>query len=304
MRINPEVRNAIRRNEPVVALESTIISHGMPYPANIETAIACEKKIRERGAVPATIAIIEGEIVVGLSLGEIERIAAPDANVMKVSRRDMAYVAYKHMDGALTVSGTMIAAKMAGIRFFATGGIGGVHRDAGSTMDISADLEELARTQVYVVSAGAKAILDLPKTKEYLETKGVPVIGYQTDELPAFYTRKSGVKADFRFDSPEEIAGYLLEKEKQGIGGGVLIGNPIHEQFAMSKKEIDEAIDKALAEAAEKGITGKEATPFLLSRIVLHTKGESLEANKHLVFSNAELAAKIAVSFHGLEKKK
>jgi len=288
----------------VVALESTIISHGMPYPANIETAIACEKKIRERGAVPATIAIIEGEIVVGLSLGEIERIAAPDANVMKVSRRDMAYVAYKHMDGALTVSGTMIAAKMAGIRFFATGGIGGVHRDAGSTMDISADLEELARTQVYVVSAGAKAILDLPKTKEYLETKGVPVIGYQTDELPAFYTRKSGVKADFRFDSPEEIAGYLLEKEKQGIGGGVLIGNPIHEQFAMSKKEIDEAIDKALAEAAEKGITGKEATPFLLSRIVLHTKGESLEANKHLVFSNAELAAKIAVSFHGLEKKK
>jgi len=288
----------------VVALESTIISHGMPYPANIETAIACENKIRERGAVPATIAIIEGEIVVGLSLSEIERIAAPDANVMKVSRRDLAYATYKHMDGALTVSGTMIAAKMAGIRFFATGGIGGVHRNACSTMDISADLDELARTQVYVVSAGAKAILDLPKTKEYLETKGVPVIGYQTDELPAFYTRESGVGVDFRFDSPEEIAGYLLEKEKQGTGGGVLIGNPIHEQFAMSKKEIDEAIDKALAEAAEKGITGKEVTPFLLSRIVFHTKGKSLESNKHLVYSNAELAAKIAVSFHGLEKKK
>jgi len=298
------VKKAIKKHMPIVALESTIISHGMPYPQNVETALICERVIRENGAIPATIAILDGVVTIGLSITELEQLGTKNKEVMKVSRRDFAYAINEKKTGALTVSGTMIAAKMAGIRFFATGGIGGVHRNAEKTFDISADLEELARTDVCVVAAGAKAILDLDKTMEYLETKGVPVIGYQTDKLPAFYTRESDLDVNFRFDTPEAIAKYLLTKDELGMQGGVFVANPIPESFSFPKELIDEVIAKAIVEAEEKGIKGKDTTPFLLKRITELTGGRSLEANRRLVYNNCELAARIAVAFSKLEPKK
>ncbi|HOU09170.1 MAG TPA: pseudouridine-5'-phosphate glycosidase [Clostridiales bacterium] len=290
---NPEVRAALETGGAVVALESTIISHGMPYPKNVETALETERIIRENGAVPATVGIIGGKLKAGLTEDEIEHMGkSPD--IAKVSRRDLAYIAAKGLDGATTVAATMMIARMAGIGIFATGGIGGVHRGAETTMDISADLEELARTDVAVVCAGAKSILDIGLTLEYLETKGVPVYGYQTGEMPAFYTRESGFKADYRFETPEEMAGILKTKRALGLTGGVLVVNPIPEQYSMDREAITAVIDRAVAEAEKRGIRGKKLTPFLLSEIKEVTGGDSLEANIQLVYNNARLAAQIA----------
>lgn len=290
---NAQVREALDRGGAVVALESTIISHGMPYPKNVETALEVERIIRVNGAVPATVGIIGGKLKAGLTLDEIEYMGkAP--GIAKVSRRDLAYIAAKGLDGATTVAATMMIARMAGIGIFATGGIGGVHRGAETTMDISADLEELARTDVAVVCAGAKSILDIGLTLEYLETKGVPVFGYQTGEMPAFYTRESGFKVDYRFDTPEEMAGILKTKRALGLTGGVLIVNPIPEQYSMDREAISAVIDKAVAQAEKLGIRGKKLTPFLLSEIKDVTGGDSLEANIQLVYNNARLAAQIA----------
>ena len=292
--ISPEVKDALAEGKPVVALESTIISHGMPYPKNVETALRVEQTIRDNGAVPATIAVIGGRLKAGLSHGEIEHLGKAGRAVAKASRRDLPALVARGADGATTVTTTMIIAHMAGIRIFATGGIGGVHRGAETTMDISADLEELAQTPVMVVCAGAKSILDLGLTLEYLETKGVPVIGYGTDELPAFYTRKSGFSVDYRADSPEELAAMFRAQRDLGYRGGMLVTNPIPEQYAMDKEVIDAAIAQALRECGEKGVHGKETTPFLLARVVELTGGESLESNIRLVLNNAALAARTA----------
>ncbi len=300
--VAPEVKKALEEGKPVVALESTIISHGMPYPKNVETALNVEKVIRENGAVPATIAIIGGRLKAGLSKEEIEYLGKTGQKVTKVSRRDLPIIVSKGMDGATTVATTMIVAAMAGIKVFATGGIGGVHRGAETTMDISADLEELAMTPVLVVCAGAKAILDLGLTLEYLETKGVPVIGYGTEELPAFYTRKSGFKVDYRLDTPGELAAAFVAKKELGMKGGMLVTNPIPEEYAMNEEVINKAIDQAVAESVEQGIRGKASTPFLLARVVELTGGESLESNIRLVYNNAKVAALTAVEISKLEK--
>jgi len=294
--ISPEVSAALAQGKPVVALESTIISHGMPYPKNVETALRVEQTIRDNGAVPATIAVIGGRLKAGLSREEIEHLGKAGRAVAKASRRDLPALVARGADGATTVTTTMIIARMAGISIFATGGIGGVHRGAETTMDISADLEELAQTPVMVVCAGAKSILDLGLTLEYLETKGVPVIGYGTDELPAFYTRQSGLKVDYRADSPEELAAMFRAQRALEFRGGMLVTNPIPEQYAMPKAVIDAAIEQALKECAEQGVHGKETTPFLLARVVELTGGESLESNIRLVLNNAALAAKTAAA--------
>ena len=294
--LSPEVAEALAAGKPVVALESTIISHGMPYPQNVETALMVEKTIRENGAVPATIAVIGGRLKAGLTPEEIEYLGKKGRAVTKASRRDLPVLVARGADGATTVATTMIIAHLAGIRVFATGGIGGVHRGAETTMDISADLEELAMTPVMVICAGAKSILDLGLTLEYLETKGVPVIGYGTEELPAFYTRKSGFGVDYRVDSPEELAAIFRAQRGLDYKGGMLVTNPIPEEYAMDKAVIDAAIEQALAEAKEQGIHGKETTPFLLAKVVELTGGESLESNIQLVLNNARLAARTAVA--------
>ena len=295
--ISEEVRNALKEGKPVVALESTIISHGMPYPKNVETALNVEKIVRENGATPATIAIIKGKLTVGISKEEIEYLGKKGLDVPKASRRDLPVILSKGLDGATTVATTMIAASLAGIKVFGTGGIGGVHRGAETTMDISADLEELAMTDVCVVCAGCKSILDIGLTLEYLETKGVTVVGYQTEEVPAFYTTHSGFKADYRLDTPKEIAEAFHVKEDCNLKGGMVVGNPIPEEYAMDSDYINSNIDKAVKQADELGIKGKEITPFLLDKIQKLTAGKSLEANIQLVYNNVALAAKIAVEY-------
>ena len=292
--VSPEVAEAVAAGKPVVALESTIISHGMPYPQNVETALKVESIIRENGAVPATIAILSGRLKAGLTPEEIEYLGKKGHEVTKASRRDLAVLVSKGADGATTVTTTMMIAYMAGIKIFATGGIGGVHRGAETTMDISADLEELAQTPVMVVCAGAKSILDLGLTLEYLETHGVPVIGYGTKELPAFYTRKSGFAVDYELDSPAELAAAFKASQDMGLKGGMLVTNPIPEEFSMDPAVINKAIDEAVAEAKAKGIHGKETTPFLLAKIKDITGGDSLDSNIQLVFNNARLAAQTA----------
>lgn len=297
LKIHPEVQKALDNHLPIVALESTIISHGMPYPQNIETAKECEAIIRKYGATPATIAIIDGVITVGLTNEELEKIAIETKHVYKTSRRDFPYVVSQKLDGALTVSGTMIAANLAHIKFFATGGIGGVHRGGETTLDISADLDELGKTDVTVVCAGAKSILDLGKTLEYLETKGVPVIGYQTKKLPAFYTRESDFDLDFKLDTPEAIADFIHSKESLHLSGGTLVCNPIPKEYSFPRQLIDDAINQAIIDMESLGIKGKETTPFLLKRIVEITGGRSLEANIALVYNNCKLAAQIAKAY-------
>ena len=292
--VSPEVAAALAEGKPVVALESTIISHGMPYPQNVETALKVESIIRENGAVPATIAILGGRLKAGLTPEEIEYLGKKGTAVHKASRRDLAVLCARGEDGATTVTTTMIIAHMAGIQIFATGGIGGVHRGAETTMDISADLEELSQTQVMVVCAGAKSILDLGLTLEYLETHGVPVIGYGTKELPAFYTRKSGFAVDYELDSPAELAAAFKASQDMGLKGGMLVTNPIPEEYSMDPAVINKAIDEAVAEAKAQGIHGKETTPFLLARIKDITGGDSLDSNIQLVFNNARLAAQTA----------
>lgn len=298
--VNPEVAAAIAEGKPVVALESTIISHGMPYPQNVETALNVERIIRENGAVPATIAIIGGRLKAGLTPEEIEYFGKKGQDIAKASRRDLAVLCARGEDGATTVTTTMIIAHMAGIKVFATGGIGGVHRGAETTMDISADLEELAQTPVMVVCAGAKSILDLGLTLEYLETKGVPVIGFGTDELPAFYTRTSGFGVDYRIDTEEELAKAFKAQGDLGMKGGMLVTNPIPEDYAMPLEVINGAIEKAIKESVEKGIHGKETTPFLLARVAELTGGDSLASNIQLVYNNARLAAKTAAVYAAL----
>ena len=292
--VSPEVAAALAENRPVVALESTIISHGMPYPQNVETALHVESIVREHGAVPATVAVINGRLRAGLTPEEIDYLGRKGREVIKVSRRDLPVVVARGLDGATTVASTMIIAALAGIEVFATGGSGGVHRGAETTMDISADLEELAMTPVMVVCAGAKSILDLGLTLEYLETKGVPVLGYGTAELPAFYTRQSGFDVDYRVDTPAELASIWNAKRGMGLAGGALVANPIPEEFSMDKAVIDKAIDQALAECAEQGIHGKETTPFLLARIAEITGNDSLDSNIQLVFNNVALGAEIS----------
>ena len=292
--VSPEVQEALAAGKPIVALESTIISHGMPYPKNVETALLVEQTIRDNGAVPATIAVIGGRLKAGLTHEEIEYLGKTGRGVAKASRRDLPALIARRADGATTVATTMIIAHLAGIRIFATGGIGGVHRGAEVTMDISADLEELAQTPVMVVCAGAKSILDLGLTLEYLETKGVPVIGYGTEELPAFYTRQSGFGVDYRVDSPEELAAMFRAQRELDYKGGMLVTNPIPEEYSMDKALIDAAIDRALKEAEAAGVKGKEVTPFLLAKVVELTGGDSLESNIQLVLNNARLAARTA----------
>ncbi len=300
--IAPQVKEALDAGRPVVALESTIISHGMPYPQNVETALQVEEIIRQCGAVPATIAIIGGRLKAGLSREEIDYLGKTGLAVTKASRRDLPVLVAKGVDGATTVATTMMIAAMAGIQVFATGGIGGVHRGAEVTMDISADLEELAETPVMVVCAGAKSILDLGLTLEYLETKGVTVLGYGTEELPAFYTRKSGFGVDYRMDTPEEIAKAFYVKRALGLRGGMLVTNPIPEEYSMDHQVINAAIEKAVAEAEEQGIHGKATTPFLLAKIKELTGGSSLNSNIQLVFNNARLAAATACELSKLRK--
>ena len=298
--VAPEVAQALAEGRPVVALESTIISHGMPYPQNVETALQVERIIRDGGAVPATIAIIQGRLKAGLSEAEIDYLGKTGAGVPKASRRDLPVLVAKEMDGACTVTTTMIIAAMAGISVFATGGIGGVHRGAETTMDISADLEELAHTPVMVICAGAKSILDLGLTLEYLETHGVTVIGYGTKELPAFYTRKSGFGVDYELDTPEELAKAFQVKRELGLAGGMLVTNPIPEEYSMDADVIGRAIDEAVAEAKQLGIHGKETTPFLLAKIKDLTGGDSLDSNIQLVYNNARLAARTAAELSRL----
>lgn len=297
VKLSKVVENALKENKPVVALESTIISHGMPYPQNVETALNVEKIIRDNGAVPATIGIINGQLIAGLTEEEIDYMGKTKG-ILKVSRRDIPYVCAMKKDGATTVASTMIIAEMSGIKVFATGGIGGVHRGAETTMDISADLEELAQTNVAVVCAGAKSILDLGLTLEYLETKGVLVLGYKTNKLPAFYTRSSEFDVDYRVDTPKEIADIINAKWSLNLKGGMLIANPIPEEYSMDEELINKSIEEAVREANEKGIKGKALTPFLLSKIKDVTEGKSLEANIQLVYNNALLAAKIAVEMN------
>jgi pseudouridine-5'-phosphate glycosidase len=292
--ISEQVQQAIDSGLPVVALESTIISHGMPYPKNVETALNVEQIIRDNGAVPATIAILQGKLVVGLSNEQIEYLGKTGQQVIKTSRRDIPFIVAEQKDGATTVASTMILAQMAGIKVFATGGIGGVHRDAENTMDISADLQELANTSVAVVCAGVKSILDIGLTLEYLETYGVPVIGYKTKTMPAFYTAQSDFEVDYQLDTTEQIAKSLSAKWELGLKGGVVIANPIPEQFSMDASRIARTIEDALIDMQASGINGKQSTPFLLSRIATVTEGKSLEANIQLVYNNAALGAKIA----------
>ncbi len=292
--VSPEVKHALDHDMPVVALESTIISHGMPYPDNVATALQVEAEVRAHGAVPATIAIMDGKLTAGLSGAQIETLGRSGHAVTKVSRRDMPFVVAAGQTGATTVAATMIIAAMAGIRIFATGGIGGVHRGAETSFDISADLQELAQTSVAVVCAGAKSILDLRLTLEYLETHGVPVVGYQTNTLPAFFTRESAWPVNVRLDSAAALAKVLHAKWAMGLQGGVVIANPIPEAFAMPTATIDHAIEQALAEAAAQGIGGKETTPFLLARVSEITGGDSLASNIALVLNNARLAAAVA----------
>ena len=296
IKINPEVVKALKENKPVVALESTIISHGMPYPKNVETALRVEQTIRDNGAIPATIGIIDGVPVVGMTPEEIEQFGKRKG-VLKASRRDLPVVYAKKLWAATTVATTMIIANQAGIEVFVTGGIGGVHRGAEKTMDISADLQELAKTNVTVICAGAKAILDLPLTLEYLETMGVPVLGYKTSELPAFYTAHSGLKVDYEIEDAEVAAKVIKEKRDNALQGGILITNPIPEEYAMDAKVINDAIEKALKQADEQGIKGKETTPFLLKTIVELTGGDSLESNIALVLNNAKVGASIAKEY-------
>ncbi len=300
LELSAEVKQALQEGKPVVALESTIISHGMPYPQNVETALKVEQTIRDNGAIPATIAIIGGKLKAGCTPDEIEYLGKKGQAVIKASRRDLPVLVARKEDGATTVTTTMIIAAMAGIKVFATGGIGGVHRGAEITMDISADLEELAQTPVMVICAGAKSILDLGLTLEYLETKGVPVIGYQTEELPAFYTRHSGFKVDYRIDSPEELAMAFNAKLDLGLKGGMLVTNPIPEQYSMPKDIIDKAINKALDAMDKAGVHGKQCTPFLLAKVKELTGGDSLVANIELVLNNARLAAKTATALCAL----
>ena len=300
LRINPEVKKALEEGKPVVALESTIISHGMPYPRNVETALLVEKTIRDHGAIPATIGIIDGDPVVGMTPWEIEEFGKRKG-ILKASRRDLPVIYAKKYWAATTVATTMIIAAQAGIELFVTGGIGGVHRGAQETMDISADLQELAKTDVTVVCAGAKAILDLPLTLEYLETQGVPVLGFKTKELPAFYTPHSGLSVDYQVDSYEEAALIMKEKKANNLQGGILITNPIPEQYAMDQKVIDNAIKTALMDAQRAGIKGKEVTPFLLKTIVEITGGDSLESNIQLVLNNAAVGAEIAKAYYKIK---
>lgn len=297
IRVKEEVLEALKQNRPVVALESTIISHGMPYPQNVETALQVEKIVRENGAVPATIGIIDGVGVVGMSPEEIEEFGKKGQEIPKVSRRDLPVIFAEKSWGATTVATTMILAAKAGVEFFVTGGIGGVHRGAELTFDVSADLEELARTNVTVICAGAKAILDLAKTLEVLETKGVPVLGYQTSELPAFYTRTSGLKVDYAIKDEEDAAAIVKAKRDFGLDGGVLITNPIPEEYSMDPVRINAVIDEAIREMDEKGIKGKECTPFLLAKVAEITGGDSLNSNIRLVFNNAALGARIAATY-------
>jgi len=291
--IHPTVKKALEENLPVVALESTIISHGMPYPENIKMANRVEEIIRNEGAVPATIAILNGKIKVGLTPTELEELAK-SKDVVKVSKRDFGFVLSQNKTGATTVSATMLIAEMVGIRVFATGGIGGVHRGAEKTFDISRDLEELANVSVAVVCAGAKSILDLGLTLEFLETKGVEVLGYQTKELPAFYSRESGFNLDYAMETPEDIAKLIHAKWHLGLKGGVVIANPIPKAFSMDSKVINSVIDQAILDANNDGIKGKDTTPYLLSKIKEITEGQSLDANLELVYNNAKLAAQIA----------
>lgn len=300
LNLNEEVELALKEGRPVVALESTIISHGMPYPKNVETALKVEEIIRENGAVPATIAIIDGILKVGLTEEEIELLGKKGEDVIKTSRRDIPFIIAGKKDGATTVAATMIIADLAGIKIFATGGIGGVHRGAQESFDISADLEELASTDVAVVCAGAKSILDIGLTLEYLETAGVPVIGFDTDELPAFYTRKSGFNVDYNMASPSEIASVLKAKWDLELKGGVVVANPIPEEFEMDYDTINGAIQEALKESVEKGVKGKDSTPFLLAKVKEITSGDSLDSNIELVYNNAKVAAQIAVKFSKL----
>ena len=292
--IKPEVAEALQNKQPVVALESTIISHGMPYPKNMETALQVEAVVRDEGAIPATIALMDGKIKVGLTEAEIKLLAQKGRKVIKTSRRDIPYVLSHKLTGATTVAATMIAAELVGIKVFATGGIGGVHRGASETFDISADLQELAKTNVAVVCAGIKSILDLGLTLEYLETMGVPVLGYQTDELPAFYTPKSGFKVDYKMESPQEIADLLQVKWATGLTGGVVIANPVPEAHALNEQIMNKAITQALTEQQKAGIKGKDSTPFLLAKVKELTSGQSLVSNIELVLNNARLAAQIA----------
>ncbi|EMT39519.1 putative enzyme involved in pigment biosynthesis [Thermoanaerobacter thermohydrosulfuricus WC1] len=300
--LSKEVKEAMEERKPVVALESTIISHGMPYPENIETAKTLENIVREHGAIPATIAIINGRIKIGLSEEELEFMGT-SKEILKASRRDLPVVLAKGLSAATTVSATMICANLAGIKVFVTGGIGGVHRGAEQTFDISADLQELANTDVAVVCAGAKAILDLPRTLEYLETFGVPVVGFKTWEFPAFYTRESGLKVDYKVDDEIEAAKIIKTKWDLGLKGGVLIANPIPEEYALDKAYIDKAIEDALYEAEKRNIKGKEITPFLLDKIKDLTQGKSLKANIELVKNNAFVGAKIAIELNKLYKE-
>lgn len=303
VKLTPEVAEALKRGRPIVALESTIISHGMPYPQNFEMAMAVEKKVREYGAVPATVAVIAGELCAGLSSEQIEALAKKGSATVKISRRDLPVVLAKKQDGATTVAATMIIAALAGIRVFATGGIGGVHRGAESTMDISADLEELAQTDVAVVCAGAKSILDIGLTLEYLETKGVPVLGYQSEDFPAFYTRDSGFKVDAEMKSASEAASVLKAKWEAGLKGGVVIANPVPSEYSLPLEEMENTIVSAIEKAKAAGIKGKDSTPFLLQKVKEMTAGKSLETNIQLVLNNAKVAAQIAVEFAKLQNQ-
>lgn len=294
LNVSKEVKEALKNNQPVVALESTIISHGMPYPKNVETALAVEKIIRDNGAIPATIAIIGGKLTVGCSEEEITLLGKQGLSVPKVSRRDIPFVVAQKANGATTVAATMYIAALAGIDVFATGGIGGAHRGSEKTMDISADLDELQQTNVMVVCAGAKSILDIGLTLECLETRGVAVIGYQTEDMPAFYTQKSGYKVDYKLDTPKQIAEAFYSKNAVGLQGGMLVANPIPKQYAMDEQRINAAIAEALAEADQAGISGKKITPFLLDKVQKLTGGDSLESNIELVFNNAKLASNVA----------
>jgi len=296
--IAPEVQQALQQGRAVVALESTIISHGMPYPQNVATAVQVEDEVRRSGAVPATIAIVNGRLKAGLSRDEIEQLGKAGHAVTKVSRRDIPFIVAAGKTGATTVAATMVIAAMAGIRVFATGGIGGVHRGAEQSFDISADLQELAQTPVAVVCAGAKSILDLRLTLEYLETQGVAVLGYQTDSLPAFFTRDSAFKVDYRLDTAADIAAALKAKWAMGLKGGMVVANPIPEAYAMPSAAIDAAIEQALREATEQGVAGKESTPFLLARVCEITGGDSLASNIQLVLNNARLASAIALAYN------
>ena len=297
LELSPAVKAALKDGKPVVALESTIISHGMPYPQNVETALKVENQVRENGAVPATIALINGKMKAGLSTDDIEILGKQGQNVTKVSRRDIPMLIARKMNGATTVASTMIIAQLAGIKIFATGGIGGVHIGAGKTFDISADLQELAKTNVAVVCAGAKSILDIGLTLEYLETHGIPVIGFKTNDFPAFFTRKSGFNVDYRVDTEEELAAMLKAKWTIPLQGGVIIANPVPLEYEADPRMITRAIEKALSQAHDQGIKGKHITPFLLTEIERMTEGLSLKTNIQLVLNNAALAARLAACY-------